>query len=268
MSPPRPRRATKDRRKGIPRDQVEVRLRSCDSTVGVTVEELAELDVSNLVPVRSIPSYTDQASIPRLPYLFCLDDHVHVESGLERDCAIQLELSSHVDCIVPQAMGIPIVGVPGHRRHVIDLLSRDDRGIHLWMVRPAQHFRADDGAVFRKVQEMCDVLGWSVEIFSGNSPTKRANLRLLMHSRRMPISAPDLAPIMIAAAGAPGATVGLLLRQVRAPRPVVLGVLWHLLAWRHLTADLEAPLDHDSPLDVGPCPWSGDRLATSLVGRG
>ncbi len=259
VSAPRPRRPKQFTHVGIAPGQVEARFAGGTSTVALRLDELGEVDISQLAPVREIPSYRDKWSIPRQPYMHHLGEHIETESGLERDLALKLDRDLSVDVVLPQALGIPITDVPGRRTHILDFLVRSDTGVQLWMVRPADHFRDIDAHVFTQIKDLFASISWTLHLFTGHDPQRSTFEHLLDASRRMPSSAEALAPGMMAAAQQRTATIDSLVELADKPRPVVVGVLWFLVAWGYLVVDSAGGITGSSVVAPGAHSWSPDR---------
>lgn len=259
MSAPRLRKAKKFTSVGTVTGHVEARFSDENSTVALTLDQLREVDVSRLAPVREIPSYRDKWSIPRQPYIHRLAKHIETESGLERDLALKLDRDLSVDVVLPQALGIPITDMPGRRKHIIDFLARTDTGVQLWMVRPADHFGDTDAHVFTYIKDLFASISWTLHLFTGHDPQRSTFEHLLDASRRMPSSAEALAPVIIAAAQQRSATIDSLVELVDKPRPVVVGVLWFLVAWGYLVIDSAGGITGSSVVVPGAHSWSPDR---------
>ena len=236
---------------GIGPGQVELRLRDAPTTMAVHVEDLPGVDVSTLDRVRDIPTFQDKWSVPRQPYMQRLKEHIETESGLERQFAVRMDRDLEVDVVVPQAVGVRIDGIPGKRRHVVDFLVAGDRGVELWLVRPAEHFDDGDAVVFAYLRALFAPVSWNVQLFTGHDPQLSVFERLLDDSRRMPSSAAELAPSIVEAAHRSGTTIDSVIGLLGRPRSEVLAVLWFLVAWGYVTVDPRGGITDSTTVTAG-----------------
>ncbi len=251
MSAPRSRRTEQFTHVAIGPGQVELRLRDAPTTMAVHMEDLPGVDVSTLDRVRDIPTFQDKWSVPRQPYMHCREEHIETESGLERQFAVWMDRDLDVGVVVPQAVGVRIDGIPGKRRHVVDFLVAGDRGVELWLVRPAEHFDDGDAVVFAYLRALFAPVSWNVQLFTGHDPQFSVFERLLDDSRRMPSSAAELAPGIVEAAHRSGTTIDSVIGLLGRPRSEVLAVLWFLVAWGYVTVDPRGGITDSTTVTAG-----------------
>lgn len=205
-------------------------------------------DVRTLRRVRGIRSRSGASHVPTWAYSSTVEAHLQLESGLEHDLLRDLDRDPAVSWLVSQPARLSVHR--GGRKNpgsVPDLLSvSTDGDVTVWAVRPEA--RQDER--FEEQVELtaaaCVDFGWALQVFSGMSVTRRANLMWLDGYRRaMPWYRDALS--MVRATHGTGVTFADVL-EMDARNGHVVSAIWHALRNGNLDCDLDAPFTESTQL--------------------
>ena len=168
--------------------------------------------------------------------------HVGFESWLERDLLLALDFDTTVVAIASLPFWLSWSDDTGQAvRHARGLLRapggrvRGRGGLPASGTAPAARRRE-----VRRDSEACESLGWEYRLLGAPAPVVTANLRWLAGYRHPRHRLPAAAAALMGVFAAPRS---LMVAAEQVDDPVeVLPVLYHLLWWQELVADLCAPL--------------------------
>jgi hypothetical protein len=220
--------------------------------IGYTTEDgthlrvpLADADAvrfADMQPSRRIRARKGQRHLPGRWWSATDGCHIGYESWLERDEVMWLDWDQAVTGIASQPFRLWWTAGGGEARsHVPDYFA--ERGNEPSLVvdcRPADRRPPRDLAAFEATRRACDLVGWEYHLVGALDPIATANLRWLSGYRHPRYGVPPVAATLRAAFAEP---VPLMDGAEAAGDPVaVLPVLYHLLWWQELAADLSVPL--------------------------
>lgn len=229
---------------------LEVEVRYLDERGDWVCGLLADVDPGAVVlgrPVRSFPTYRNQANYPGWLWSATMGRLVGYESLLERDRLWLADFDPAVSGIASQPLWMS--GRDGHvpRRHVPDFLLRTETGFVVVDVKP-DRMLADPcvSAALDWAGRVCAAKGWRFEVWSGADPVVLRNVRFLAAGRR---ADPCEAVLVKVAEGLrPGMSVAEAEEASGLDQPVARGALLSLL-WRgSWVTDLTRPLSGTSLL--------------------
>jgi len=228
--------------------EVEVRYR--DERGGWVCGQLADVDAGAVVlgqPVRSFPTYKDQANYPGWLWSATMGRLIGYESLLERDRLWLADFDPTVSRIASQPLWMSgrDGGVP--RRHVPDFLLRTETGFVVVDVKP-ERMLADPrvSAALDWAGRVCAAKGWRFEVWSGADPVVLRNVRFLAAGRRT--DPREAVLVKVAETLKPGMSMAEAEQASGLDRSVARGALLSLL-WRgSWVTDLTRPLSDKSLL--------------------
>jgi len=181
--------------------------------------------------------------------------HVEFESWLERDHLMLLDFDPDVTVVSSQPFWLRWQGEGGRdRRHVPDFFARLAGGTGVVAdIRPDDRIPEKDVEVFAVTAAACAAAGWEFRRLGEIDPVLAANVRWLSRYRH---------PRCAAAGGIAAALVGVFAdgrglfarAELAGERLRVLPVLFHLMWWGRLVADLS-----QEPLGPATLVRTGDR---------
>jgi hypothetical protein len=196
-----------------------------------------DLAFEKVAPVRAFPAAKDQVNWPGYWWSVTTGRHVGYESWVERDVAMMLDFDQDVIAYSSQPFWLYWSGESGSRRHAPDFFARlaDGSGVVL-DVRPDDQVDAAAAETFAVTAQACTEVGWEFRRTGGPPAVLAANVRWLAGYRHPRCRRPDVAEDLLRVFSE---SIPLLAgaRQVGDPI-VVLPVLYHLLWWQVLRADL------------------------------
>jgi len=188
-------------------------------------------------PVRAFPSAKDQVNWPGYWWSVTTGRHVGYESWVERDVAMMLDFDRAVIAFSSQPFWLNWASGSGPRRHAPDFFARlaDGGGVVL-DVRPDDQVDATAAETFAVTAQACTEVGWEFRRTGGPPTVLAANVRWLAGYRHPRCRRPDIAEDLSRVFSQPMPVLAGA-REVGDPI-AVLPVLYHLLWWQALRADL------------------------------
>jgi hypothetical protein len=150
--------------------------------------ELWSTRFERAAPVRSFPSFREQASFSGLYYAATMDAQSGFESWLERDMAMMLDFDPDVAAFSSQPFWLTWAQDGKRRRHAPDYFARlaDGTGVVI-DVRPDDRIEPRDAEAFAATERACREVGWVFRRTPGPGLVLAANVRWLAgyrHRRR------------------------------------------------------------------------------------
>jgi len=211
-----------------------------------SVEEAADQPYEEASPVRAIPAYRGQRSLPGWWWSATTGSHVVFESWVERHHIMEFDRTPGVRGISGQPFALAWAGEGLRRRsHVPDLFVRyGDGRAAVVDCRPADRADEEFYRVAAITAGVCERVGWEYLLAGEPEPVRAANLRWLAGYRRPYVRVGSIAERLLAAVASP---VPLLELAESVGDPVaVLPTLFHLLWADALHVDLRRPMRDDT----------------------
>ncbi len=215
-----------------------------------SVEEAAVQAYEDASPVRAIPAYRGQRSLPGWWWSATTGGHVVFESWVERHHIMEFDRAPGVIGLAGQPFALVWAEGLKRRSHVPDLFVRySDGQAAVVDCRPAD--RADEKfyEVAAITEGLCERIGWQYLLAGEPEPVRASNLRWLAGYRRPFVRVAVTAERLLAAASSP---MPLLQLAESVGEPIaVLPTLFHLLWSSGLSVDLSRPLRDDTLVGTG-----------------
>jgi hypothetical protein len=179
----------------------------------------------------------DQVNWPGYWWSVTTGRHVGYESWVERDVAMMLDFDRAVIGFSSQPFWLSWDSDSGSRRHAPDFFARlaDGGGVVL-DVRPDDQVDAVAAETFAVTAQACAEVGWEFRRTGGPPMVLAANVRWLAGYRHPRCRRPDIAEDVLRVFSEP---IPVLAGAREVGDPIaVLPVLYHLLWWQVLRADL------------------------------
>jgi hypothetical protein len=215
------------------------------SCVVSALEDAAGVPFEDASPVRAIPAYRGQRSLPGWWWSATTGGHVVFESWVERHHIMEFDRAAGVVGLAGQPFALVWADGLKRRSHVPDLFVRySDGRAGVVDCRPAD--RADEKFydVAAITAGLCQRIGWQYLLAGEPEPVRAGNLRWLAGYRRPFVRVADTAERLMIAAVDP--TPLLQLAESLGDPIAVLPTLFHLLWSGALSVDLSRPLRDDT----------------------
>jgi hypothetical protein len=199
----------------------------------------ADQRYEDAAPVRAIPAYRGQRSLPGWWWSATTGGHVVFESWVERHHIMEFDRTPSVIGLSGQPLALVWTEGSRRRSHVPDLFVRyaDGRAVVI-DCRPADRADEEFYEVAAITAGVCERVGWEYRLAGEPEPVRAANLRWLAGYRRPYVRVGSIADRLLAAAPA-----SLLELAESVGDPIaVLPTLFHLLWAGALHVDLRRPL--------------------------
>jgi hypothetical protein len=209
------------------------------------LERVRTQDLAMACPWRTFRSYREQPFYSGMYWSATMGAHVVYESRLELARLLLADFDRAVVTIVAQPFQLRARIDGRMRRHVPDLLLRDETGAASVVdIKPAGLLAEPTVArTLAWAGELIETRGWRFEVWSGCDGVLLTNVRFLAGYRRSGLFSEDLLHEVLAAVG-DGDTIAAVERrlalrqQARTVRPALLHLLWR----GEVTADLHQVL--------------------------
>lgn len=217
--------------------------------------DVALLPTERALPIRRFFSWPGKRNYDGSWWSSTVRAHVLFESLLEREYLLAADFDPRVVGIAAQPVALLWPrGTSGHKHHFPDYFVRLQNGDgRLVDVRHPKHV-AKGAAQFAMTRDVCREIGWDYEVFTGLTATYLANLRWLAGYRTDRCVPSDVTAAAIGEHFASPVSMGLGVYRASSstgvPKDTVLANVLHLLWYRQLSTNLEAPLSMDSEVSV------------------
>ena len=213
------------------------------SSLGEAVDQRYE----DAAPVRSIPAYRGQRSLPGWWWSSTTGGHVVFESWVERHHIMEFDRTPGVTGISGQPFALVWAEGTKRRSHVPDLFVRyGDGRAAVVDCRPVDRADEEFYRVAGITAGVCERIGWEYLLTGEPEPVRAANLRWLAGYRRPYVRVGGIAEGLLAAAVAAGPRPLIDLAESVGDPVAVLPTLFHLLWASALIGDLARPLRDDT----------------------
>ena len=210
-----------------------------------SLDEAAGQRYEDVAPVRAIPAYRGQRSLPGWWWSATTGGHVVFESWVERHHIMEFDRTPAVIGLSGQPFALVWTEGSRRRSHVPDLFARyaDGRAVVI-DCRPVDRADEEFYRVAAITAGVCERVGWEYLLAGEPEPVRAANLRWLAGYRRPYVRVGSIAERLLAAVASP---VPLLELAESVGDPVaVLPTLFHLLWADALHVDLRRPMRDDT----------------------
>jgi hypothetical protein len=211
-----------------------------------SLDDAADQRYEDAAPVRAIPAYRGQRSLPGWWWSATTGGHVVFESWVERHHIMEFDRTPGVTGISGQPFAVVWTEGSKRRSHVPDLFVRyGDGRAAVVDCRPADRADAEFYRVAAITAGVCERIGWDYLLAGEPEPVRATNLRWLAGYRRPYVRVGGIAEGLLAAAAAGPRPLIDLAESVGDP-VAVLPTLFHLLWAGVLIGDLGRPLRDDT----------------------
>lgn len=210
-----------------------------------SVGEAADQPYEDASPVRAIPAYRGQRSLPGWWWSATTGGHVVFESWVERHHIMEFDRAAGVAGMAGQPFALVWAEGLKRRSHVPDLFVRyaDGRAVVI-DCRPVDRADEEFYRLAAITAGVCERVGWDYLLAGEPEPVRAANLRWLAGYRRPYVRVGSIAERLLVAVASP---VPLLELAESVGDPIaVLPTLFHLLWAGALHVDLRRPLRDDT----------------------
>ncbi len=219
--------------------------------VSCTVRGLSRMPGTDGGPVRWFSWQRAQGHRPGLQYLVSTGRHHGAESMEEARVLLALDFAGDLTDVVSQPLRIRFTTATGKSRvHTPDFLAVTRSGTWLIDVRPEPLIGDKDAESFAAAAEAALACGWRYTVAARWREHVLPSLDALSSQRRPPTDPLGLRPVLLAAAGKPGARFGVV-AAASGCEPVARAQLLHLIWRRQIGIDLAEPLADRSLLVPG-----------------
>jgi len=209
--------------------------------------EAADRPYEEVSPVRAIPAYRGQRSLPGWWWSATTGGHVVFESWVERHHIMEFDRTPWVTGISGQPFALVWTEGSKRRSHVPDLFVRSGDGRAAVVdCRPADRADEEFYRVAGITAGVCERIGWDYVLAGEPEPVRATNLRWLAGYRRPYVRVGGIAEGLLAAAVAAGPRPLIDLAESVGDPVAVLPTLFHLLWAGALSGDLARPLRDDT----------------------